>query len=405
MAALLCVVALCVCSCRTVKRSEAWTTVTSMQTPRRGDPRHSENFAREMHAQLIAKGVESKLVRIRYTTNRNGQEQTRIHEAVVYRNETTPDYPWWFMDNMRTTPEWLPNGTLADQVRFATRLSAFEIIGEDGSVVDTGGVMTAAGGGSRPASTQMPRVAASAPAEPLPVSAVPAVPQAQPQPQPQPPAVTRPAPPAVAERTREVDWNERFRRAHGTPYDSRSATDRKKMAALKKEKLSKRPTDIRKRNAVIVPQTGGAPAQNIRVDEMLPVFVPVESPELWAVSLGLDPRAIKAGAREVTAPRAHAAASKSSFLPVAEYSASAQPGVRFANFRGFIRARREESFDLEHVVTVRMVWNAGVVTVDAPGLDPSRLELSVKGKTAGRSHVGGGWRVSKFRMHLPVRVA
>src|SRR5215210_3008844 len=127
MAALLSTVAACLCSCQSLERSKGWDTVMTARIPGRGDQMQSEAYAQQMHEQLSGKGVENKLITLRYTTY--GREQrVMTHGAVIYRNETTPEFPWWFVDNTRAAPLWLPNGTLEEQLRFATRLHDFEIV-------------------------------------------------------------------------------------------------------------------------------------------------------------------------------------------------------------------------------------------------------------------------------------
>jgi hypothetical protein len=180
--------------CGMFKSSEAWETVMNTKIPGRGDPAQSDAYARQLQHVLAAKGIESKIVTFRYSVNSRGVNVRSDGKSVVtglsefsvllYRNDTTPDNPWWMMDNALSAPVWLPNGTLEQQLRFAGR-RPLEIV----AVRDSSGASAVA-------------------------------------------ASQRPAPSSASEPV-AGDWAYLFRRIHGSRYDPASAMDRHKMATLK----------------------------------------------------------------------------------------------------------------------------------------------------------------------------
>src|SRR5947209_145777 len=93
--------------CQLTKSSKAWNTVTQASIPRDS----SEAYAQSLHRLLAEQGIKTTVVTFRYAVNGYWAPETRTETAVLYRNdETTPNEPWWLMDNTRGAPLWLPNG-------------------------------------------------------------------------------------------------------------------------------------------------------------------------------------------------------------------------------------------------------------------------------------------------------
>lgn len=188
-------------------KSKAWKTVTSAKIPGFRDPAQSEAYAESLHDLLDTAGIENRIVTFTIADGYGlAQSQTRarqqVRSAVVYRNEKSPEHPWWLMDNMHSAPVWLPDEPMVQQVQFAEQ--------DSGMIV----------------------VAINTPEEL----------------------------PAVAEAPTAVDWEQQFQRMHGTSFDPHSSVDRKKMAALKAEFEAKATKLKAKRGDSSKPQHAGRSA-------------------------------------------------------------------------------------------------------------------------------------------------
>src|SRR5207302_553817 len=96
--------------CQMFQRSKAWELATSERIPGQGDWTRSDEYARDLQKLLAANGVPNKRVTFRYTVNsRGGEEKSVTQSVVIYRDDLSPKYPWWLMDNQRGSPTWLPN--------------------------------------------------------------------------------------------------------------------------------------------------------------------------------------------------------------------------------------------------------------------------------------------------------
>lgn len=51
-------------------------------------------------------------------------EGTAQRTSVIYRDDASPKYPWWIMDERLKRPVWLPSETVQKQVSFFLRRSA-----------------------------------------------------------------------------------------------------------------------------------------------------------------------------------------------------------------------------------------------------------------------------------------
>ena len=108
--------------CEAFKASPAWSAATSLRIEGRGDYTKSEAYAKNASGELAQRGIRNKIVTFRYTVEDGSQGVAAItRSCVIYRDESRPKYPWWMIDNMTRVPIWLPNGSVAEQVHFATR--------------------------------------------------------------------------------------------------------------------------------------------------------------------------------------------------------------------------------------------------------------------------------------------
>jgi hypothetical protein len=72
-----------------------------------------------MHRVLSDDAVEHKLVTYQYRyTTRLREEAIGTRTAVIYRDNHSPNYPWWLVDERTRKPVWLPNGDVQKQVQF-----------------------------------------------------------------------------------------------------------------------------------------------------------------------------------------------------------------------------------------------------------------------------------------------
>lgn len=173
------VTALTFSGCGQFRSSQAWSVATDTRIADRGEA-GGEAYAEGLQQKMAARGVEARVVKFHYRVSPQTDGITQT--GVIYRNETTPRFPWFFVDNRTSKPVWLPNGSVEEQLRFVVRNPTIEVLE------------------TRDASA---------------------------------PVATRLAP------EKRVDqWASIFRQMHGTAYDSSSPVDRAKMASLKKRSVA-----------------------------------------------------------------------------------------------------------------------------------------------------------------------
>jgi hypothetical protein len=170
---------LVLCGCQTAGKSKAWKAMTNHKIQGFRDPAQSEAYAQSVHELLDANGIENQIVTFTIAADYGfGESQMaaarQTRSAVIYRNEKSPEHPWWLMDNMHNAPVWLPDEPIAQQVQFAEQEFGVSVV-----------------------------------------------------------AVNEPELPAVAEAPMETDWDQLFKCTHGTSFDPHSSLDKTKMAALK----------------------------------------------------------------------------------------------------------------------------------------------------------------------------
>ena len=188
--------------CQIVHQSPTWKKVVSTRItlPREGDT--SKIYAEGLHRELLAAGIEHKVVTYEYTYRANlRSEATGERTVVIYRDDVNPKYPWWVKDERRGRPLWLPNGSVEEQLEFYA--------GRDVEIVSTSdGKQIMPVAEREPLLRQIARSLRLSP------------PKARETPQP------------VAERLQLPSFNTAFRNLHGTDYNPESPVDRKKMEAI-----------------------------------------------------------------------------------------------------------------------------------------------------------------------------
>lgn len=112
--------------CQVFQKSEAWKEAASVRPGSAAhDPDPSHAYAAKLHTALADRGIEHKVITYQYRyTTRLREEAVGTRTAVVYRDESTANYPWWLKDDRLNTPFWLPNGNLDKQVSFYIRRKA-----------------------------------------------------------------------------------------------------------------------------------------------------------------------------------------------------------------------------------------------------------------------------------------
>lgn len=117
--------------CQVFQKSPTWGKVvrTHFALPRGSDT--SRAYSGELHRELNAHHIENKVVTYQYRyTTRLRDYATAERTAVLYRDTTHSKYQWWLKDDTSNRPRWLPNGSLAQQVRF--------YMGREVEIVDPG---------------------------------------------------------------------------------------------------------------------------------------------------------------------------------------------------------------------------------------------------------------------------
>jgi hypothetical protein len=213
--------ALCIsfAGCQIFTKSPTWDKVTKVRVQSHEAEDPSQAYANEMHRVLSDDAVEHKLVTYQYRyTTRLREEAIGTRTAVIYRDNHSPNYPWWLVDERTRKPVWLPNGDVQKQVQFYAQHHT--------EIVDVKEFPTGAGSGKSVISFDNPNA--------------PSVAQSG----------LKPRTLAATEEERRRDFlrsrsatamsgaataspaEERFRQVHGTKFDPASAVDRRKMAAL-----------------------------------------------------------------------------------------------------------------------------------------------------------------------------
>jgi len=184
-AASLALLAVGLCGCEVLRTSGTWKRVNEIQVAGKGVNDQSRSYADELHRRLAAVGIPNKVVTFRYSTRDVGL-RVFTRSVVIYKDKATPACPYWLAGNMISTPIWLPNGSVEEQIRFATGRAA-EIVEID-----------------EPGRNDRDRAEKKS---------------------------------TFSTTHTAGKWETLFRKKHGTKFNPLSAVDRRKMAALKEAGL------------------------------------------------------------------------------------------------------------------------------------------------------------------------
>jgi hypothetical protein len=250
-------------ACNGSKQKSTWQKVRETKPDKvqaSADP--NEAYTRKLNKVLNENKVEHKVVTYQYRyKTRMREDAVGTHSAIIYKDNSDPENPWWLVNERTGKPIWLPGQDVNKQVSFYLRRKA-EVTDEK---VFSGG---------EPQSTET-MVAKHTPPQPV-------VPDAsadftriakvkkQPAPRRAPAPTAAPTQTAIAKAAAPAETTQflrpeqfqgapnevaipftkptpvdgqlgdQFRRAHGTEYDPASPIDRRKMEALKEARLTPR---------------------------------------------------------------------------------------------------------------------------------------------------------------------
>lgn len=254
-----CSIALAVCltlsACNGSKQKSTWQKVRETKPDKvaaTADP--SEAYTKKLNKVLNENKVEHKVVTYQYRyKTRLREEAVGTHSAVIYKDNSDPENPWWLVNERTGKPVWLPGQDLNKQISFYLRRQA-EVTEE--KVFSDGAPQQAI-------ATMVAKHTPAVPADSPEITRIAKVSK-------QPARVTAPAPMVVAQAARpaevtqfvrparfsagpkevpipftapvptDAQFDDQFRRAHGTEYDPASPIDRRKMETLKHALLDNR---------------------------------------------------------------------------------------------------------------------------------------------------------------------
>lgn len=124
--------------CQAFKKSDTWSKVTAHRVDTRGASDPSRIYAEDLSRELVASQVEHRVVTYQYRYRPRLREEALAQQtAVIYKDPTRPEHPWWLKDHLTSRPVWLPNVELSRQVAFYAQ--------RDIEVVDARGLAAADG--------------------------------------------------------------------------------------------------------------------------------------------------------------------------------------------------------------------------------------------------------------------
>ena len=242
-------VGLTLAACEGSKQKTTWQKVTETKPDKvvAADP--GDAYASKLHKMLTAEKVEHKVVTYQYHYETRLRDQAvGTHSAVIYKDNSNPQNPWWLMDDRLGKPVWLPGEDVNKQVAFYLRRQAQVVEQKEFSGGEPQAAETMIAKNTTPVvPAGEPAVTRIAKVRKAPVLET-AVAQAAPQPEPAPfirPArfgsATHDLPiPFTRPEPAEAHYDDLFRRAHGTEYDPASTLDRQKMETIKHALLETR---------------------------------------------------------------------------------------------------------------------------------------------------------------------
>ncbi len=233
--------ALAMSGCSVFRRSPTWDSVVASRSQYSGSGDAKDGYLNHLHEVLASAGVPHKLVTYQFRyLNVYREESVESATAILYSDDTTPQNPWWVMDDYHHVPVWLPSWELDAQLEFYVKRPV-EVIS----------VKEFAGSGATE-----PRVAKSERTPPRSLAhtarekkfrALFAGSEARPK-------TKKPAKRAVAPAesdplaskllsghasTSDARAGSLFRTTHGTEFDPGSSVDRNKMAELRRTLLNR----------------------------------------------------------------------------------------------------------------------------------------------------------------------
>jgi len=240
-------------ACTPSKQKSTWQQVRETRPDKvaaNADP--AEAYRIKLHKVLTENKVEHKLVTYQYRyKTRMREDALGTQTAVIYKDNSNPENPWWLVNERTGRPVWLPGQDVNKQVAFYVRRKAEVLEQKEFS-------------GGEPSPTEMvAKRTPAAPVVPTESSATTQIAKVRRVPAPARETLVARAAPASETTTfvrparfsgssREVpipfttparpdaELDDQFRRAHGTEYDPASAIDREKMEALKHARLETR---------------------------------------------------------------------------------------------------------------------------------------------------------------------
>ena len=244
-------VGLTLAACEGPKQKTTWQKVTETKPDKVAAADPGEAYTNKLHKMLTAEKVQHKVVTYQYRYETRMRDQAvGTHSAVLYKDDSNPQNPWWLMDERLGKPVWLPGQDVNQQVAFYLRRQAQVVEQKEftGGEPQAAGTMIAKNTPVVPPGE--PAVTRIAKVKKAPVRETAVAQAAPPAPQPEAAPFVRPA--RFAPATHEVTipftnpapgdsrYDDVFRRAHGTDYDPASPIDRRKMETIKHALLETR---------------------------------------------------------------------------------------------------------------------------------------------------------------------
>jgi hypothetical protein len=213
--------------------SQTWEKVTRTRPDSNdGSPESSAAYATKLHRVLKDSSVDHKVVayQYHYTTGFFGEDIDESHTAVIYKDDTNPNNPWWLMEEQLAKPVWVPGDHPESQVAFFTHHQV-QVVNEkdfpggrgDGKDTKASVALGRSGSGHGSHGSQYARASHSihfrtGPSENFHEMSA-GVAQSAPQ---------------------RLSYTELFRSVHGRAYNPASAEDRREMEALQRQALKHR---------------------------------------------------------------------------------------------------------------------------------------------------------------------
>jgi hypothetical protein len=114
-----------VAGCAAGRKSVVWQQVIDSPRVSSGKGNASEAYSSALHSTLQKARVPHKVVTYNYPfRSKFDGAGTAQRTSVIYRDASSPEYPWWLMDERLTRPVWLPSESVQRQVSFFLRRPA-----------------------------------------------------------------------------------------------------------------------------------------------------------------------------------------------------------------------------------------------------------------------------------------